>query len=112
MITVEEEWTLAEGIEPDAMMHEIEDVIGPLAHDHSGWAGHAMFLQPLEDSPNRLVLIYPWNSLKEHEDMIEKEQSYLPDFYKRLCSGPRSIRYYRELPHPEHDHDHGHNHDH
>ena len=98
MITVEEVWPLAPGVDAAIAMQAIEDVVGPIAHGHAGWCGHAMFLQQIDD-PSHVIIIYPWRSVEAHEDLIEQEKLHLQGFYDKYCTGPRTLRYYTEIPH-------------
>jgi heme-degrading monooxygenase HmoA len=100
MITVEEIWYLSHEAANDAArsMQAIEDVVGPIAHEHPGWCGHASFLQQ-HDDPKRVLIIYPWRSLVDHQDLLSCEAPYLSEFYERYCTAPRTIRYYTELDH-------------
>ena len=110
MITVTEVWKLKPGLEDRAteIMQEMDDLVGPDAHLHPGWCGHATFLQNA-DRPQEMVMQYPWRSIELHAELAGREESLLGDFYARYCSAPREIRYFRELEvEVEHDHDHHH----
>jgi hypothetical protein len=100
VITVEETWYLSSEAAADATMamQAIEDVIGPIAHGHSGWCGHASFLQQHED-PRCVLIVYPWRSLTDHQDLLSLEEPHLEELYERYCTAPRTVRYYTELSH-------------
>jgi 3-oxoacyl-[acyl-carrier protein] reductase len=100
MITVEETWYLSSDAAKDASgaMQAIEDVVGPMAHEHPGWCGHASFLQDRGD-PARVLIVYPWRSMEDHHDLLAREGPYLSEFYAKYCTRPRTIRYYSELAH-------------
>jgi hypothetical protein len=110
MITVVETWQLKPEVADDALrlMQEMDDLVGPNAHAHSGWCGHARFLRGHDDSA-RVVMLYPWRSKELHEDLLRTEESMLADFQRAYCARPREIRYYDELDvEVEHDDGHGH----
>lgn len=112
MISVIEHWYLKPGLESRALelMQEMDDILGPNAHDHPGWAGHAHFYQSRED-PLHLLMLYPWRSIEMHEDLARGEEPMLEEFYEKYCSRRREITYFEELPvEVEHDHDHEHGH--
>ena len=123
MITVTEVWRLKPGLDGRALelMQEMDDLVGPDAHRHRGWRGHARFLQNV-DRPSEVVMEYLWQSVESHADLRRREDVLLRDFYATYCASPREIRYYDELEvEVEHDHDdhqHGdrresdHDHDH
>jgi 3-oxoacyl-[acyl-carrier protein] reductase len=100
MIVVEETWYLSDDAAENAtaVMQEVEDVIGPIAHGHSGWCGHAKFLQRIDES-TRVTIVYPWRSIAEHEDLLAREASHLSPYYERYCTRPRLVTYYAELSH-------------
>jgi 3-oxoacyl-[acyl-carrier protein] reductase len=100
VIIVEETWNLSPQAAKDAAaaMQDIEDTVGPIAHEHPGWCGHASFLQA-QDDPRHVVITYPWRSVDAHEDLLRIEEPRLAPYYAKYCEGPRSIRYYTELAH-------------
>lgn len=109
MITVVEVWRLRPEVAGDALrvMQEMDDLVGPNAHAHPGWCGHARFLRSHQD-PGRLVMLYPWRSRELHEDLLRGEEAMLARFHDTYCTRPREIHYYDELEvEVEHD-DHGH----
>lgn len=110
MIIIMEDWSLKPGLEGRALeiMQEMDDLLGPPAHVHPGWCGHASFYQSASD-PRRITMLYPWRSRELHDDLVADEEPRLADFYQRYCAGRREIRYFTEMPvEVEHDHDHGH----
>jgi heme-degrading monooxygenase HmoA len=98
VITVEEVWSLKPGVHSEHAMQAIEDVMGAIAHSHPGWCGHAMFLRQL-DEPERVIIIYPWSSIEDHEDLVAQEMPHLKGFYDSFCTAPRALRYYTEISH-------------
>ena len=119
MISVLEVWHLKPELAPRALelMQQMDDTVGPPAHQHPGWCGHARFLQSQSD-PGRVLMLYPWRSLDLHEDLTRAEEPTLAEFYERYCTRPREIHYYTELEvdvdgdHDHGDHHHGHVHGH
>lgn len=107
MIVVMETWHLKAGWEVRALevMQRMDDVVGPPAHDHAGWCGHAHFYQS-DDRRGDVIVVYPWRSYELHRDLVEREEPTLGDFYAQYCAAPREIRYYTELAvEVEHEHD-------
>ena len=98
MISVLEVWHLKPEFAPRALelMQQMDDVVGPPAHRHPGWCGHARFLQSRSD-PTRVLMLYPWRSHELHADLTRDEEPTLADFYQRYCTRPREIHYYSEL---------------
>jgi hypothetical protein len=98
MIKVTEHFFLKRGLEgqADRIMQALDDLVGPAAHQHPGWCGHASFLQS-QERPCEILMIYPWRSEELHADLFKQEQPLLADFYRRYCSAPREIAVYREL---------------
>ncbi|HEX5592313.1 MAG TPA: hypothetical protein VFX35_03065 [Solirubrobacterales bacterium] len=101
MITVVETWYLAPEAARNAakVMKEIDDIVGPIAHAHPGWCGHARFLQALND-PMRVSILYPWRSIEDHEHLTAQEEPHLERIFEEHCTQRRSFQYYTELPHP------------
>jgi hypothetical protein len=99
MITVMEVWQLQARFSGQALelMQEMDDMLGPPAHAHPGWCGHARFYQSVAD-PSRVVMIYPWSSREHHETLVAREEAPLRDFVARYCAARREIHYYNELP--------------
>jgi hypothetical protein len=109
VISVMELWYLKPGTEAEALgvMQEMDDLVGPGAHDHPGWCGHAHFFQSHAER-GTVLMLYPWRSKELHEDLRRREEPLLADFYDRYCARPRDIQYWDELEvEVEHDHDHG-----
>lgn len=80
-----------------ALMQEMDDIVGPPAHEDSGWCGHAHFYQRTE-RPSEVVMLYSWRSRELHEALTIKEKSILVSFIEKNCTAPRDITYYTELP--------------
>lgn len=111
MIWVLEHWYFKPDLaDPTAVMQEMDDLLGPAAHEHPGWCGHARFFARLSD-PADGIMLYPWRSLELHEDLARAEEPKLVEFYQRYCAKPRDITYYTELEVDVEDHDHE-DHDH
>lgn len=110
-VAVMEVWHLKPEMDGRAfeIMQEMDDLVGPNAHEHPGWSGHAYFYQS-QESPHELVMLYPWRSQEEHAELVEQEKPLLAGFYDKYCASPREIRYYDELPvdvdHRDEDHAH------
>ncbi|MGH9969622.1 MAG: hypothetical protein ACREBG_17760 [Pyrinomonadaceae bacterium] len=98
MIKVAEKFFLKPGLEGQAVqiMQLLDDLLGPAAHQHPGWCGHASFLQS-EERPREVFVIYSWRSEELHAALFKQEEPMLADFYRRYCSAPREIAFYREL---------------
>lgn len=114
MISVLETWYLRPDTASDvlAVMQAMDDLLGPNAHAHPGWCGHARFFRAAGD-PCVALMLYPWRSVQLHEDLIRSEEPMLADFYGRYCARPRLIQYYEELAvEVEHENGHGHGHGH
>ncbi len=110
MVTVIETWFLKEEFTEKVIpvMQELDDIVGPNAHDDPGWAGHAGFYQ-YDDQPTQVIMMYPWRSREEHLKVCDFEDPMLADFTAKYCVQPRRIEYLTELPvEVDHDHDHGH----
>jgi hypothetical protein len=113
-LTVVELWHLKPELADDALrlMQEMDDLLGPSAHEHPGWCGHAQFLQSHAD-PALVTMLYPWRSKELHEDLVRGEEPMLERFYEEYCTRPREIHYHDELEvEVEHDHEHEHSHAH
>lgn len=98
-IVVMEVWHFKPDLETRVLelMQNMDDMVGPPAHEHPGWCGHASFYQSAA-CPTDVVMLYPWRSRELHEDLVAQEKSQLNDFYKTYCTTPREIHYYTELP--------------
>ncbi|MEO3780393.1 hypothetical protein ABGB16_26980 [Micromonospora sp. B11E3] len=97
MIWVLERWHFTpDAGDVTAAMQEMDDLLGPAAHAHPGWCGHARFFSALDD-PRRGVMLYPWRSRELHEDLVRDEEPRLAEFYRRYCARPRDISYYAEV---------------
>jgi hypothetical protein len=107
MIIVVETWSLKPEYQQQAyqLMQQMDDMLGPAAHEHPGWCGHAHFYQNA-DKPTEIFMLYPWKNRELHLDLAQQEEGQLQDFYDTYCTGPRHILYYTELPvdveHDEH----------
>lgn len=107
MIQVCELFFLKDGLEGEAtqVMQILDDLLGPAAHAHPGWCGHATFLQSIERS-SEILMIYPWRNLELYAELCEQEESLLADFYRRYCTAPRRISFFRQMAvKVEHDED-------
>jgi hypothetical protein len=107
MIIVQEIWHLKPGLEDKALelMQQMDDLVGPPAHVHPGWSGHASFYQSTAD-PTAVIMQYSWYSRELHEDLARDEEPRLQEFYQTYCSMSREIHYYTELPvEVEHEHE-------
>jgi hypothetical protein len=98
MIQVCELFFLKEGLETRAknIMQILDDLLGPGAHQHPGWCGHATFLQSVE-RPCEVMMIYPWRSKELHAELRDREEPLLAGFYARYCAAPRRISIYEEM---------------
>ncbi|UUU25954.1 hypothetical protein [Streptomyces sp. DSM 40750] len=99
MVTVIENWLLKPEFSEQALelMQEMDDIVGPNAHDDPGWCEHGRFYQ-LQSRPAEVWMMYTWRSREAHEVFIKKEEELLTDFYERFCERPRQIIYFTELP--------------
>lgn len=108
MISVMEVWHLKPELEGKAfeIMQEMDELLGPAAHEHPGWAGHAYFYQSHERA-HEVIMLYSWRNRQEHADLVKQEKPQLEAFYAKYCSQPREIHYYDELlVDVDHDEDH------
>ena len=108
MVTVIERWTLRAEVADRGLqiMEEMDNLVGPAAHEHPGWVGHAAFYQS-KTSPNEVLVVYPWRGIEEHLALCGDEEPLLTGFYEKYCTAKRDIAYYEELPvEVEDDHDH------
>lgn len=98
MITVVESWYLKSGLEEEAgrILDEMEELLGPSAHAHPGWCGHARFFQSTADR-SRLLVVYPWRSLDLLDDLLAAEEKILAPFYESYFRQRRQVETYREL---------------
>ncbi|GAA0923753.1 hypothetical protein [Virgisporangium aurantiacum] len=107
MITVIEQWFLrAEFVSRGTeVMQEMDDIVGPGAHDDPAWSGHATFFHSRVIG-NKFLMIYPWRSVEDHEKLRAREEPLLKDFVARYCARDREISYYDVLDvDVDHDHD-------
>jgi len=114
VVSVCETWYLKKEYTDQALeiMQEMDELVGPPAHEDPAWAGHATFFQSHAD-PTTVLMFYTWRSVEEHQRLAESERALLADFYAKYCTQERTIAYYTELPvEVEHDDDHGHGHAH
>lgn len=110
MVTVCETWYLKEEHSAQALelMQQMDDLVGPQAHEDPAWAGHASFYQSQAD-PAVVLMMYAWRSEEEHRALAESERELLAGFVAEYCARPRDIAYYTELEvEVEHDDDHHH----
>jgi len=108
LITVMETWFFKSELADRALelMQEEDELVGPNAHDHPGWSGHADFYQRADD-PSQVVIVYPWLNRESHADLTAKEEPLLSEFVAKYCRRPRVFEFFTELPvEVEHDHDH------
>lgn len=79
------------------IMQEMDDLVGPRAHEDPAWAGHADFYHSREHA-EQVLMVYRWRSAEEHRQLAAREESELQEFYRVHCSAPREISYYTPLP--------------
>ncbi len=110
MVFVMEVWHFKPGLQDKALelMQNMDNMVGPPAHEHPGWCGHASFYQSVA-CPTDVVMLYPWRNHELHKDILVQEDPLLSDFYDAYCRAPREIHYYTELP-VEVEHDKSHHH--
>ncbi|KAF7786295.1 hypothetical protein PRUB_a0811 [Pseudoalteromonas rubra] len=98
MIHVIETWTLKEEFVDQALelMQQLDDQLGELAHDHSGWLDHAHFYQN-SIQPTQIIMSYDWKSLESHENMTELESDIVSIFEEKYCAKPREMNRFHEL---------------
>lgn len=98
MITVREVWQLKAEFAGSAreIMQEMDDLVGPGAHDDPGWVGHAVFLQNT-DRPTEIIVQYPWANLESHRSLTDREHDILAAFTEKYCSKDRRIEYFETL---------------
>ena len=109
MITVVERWFLRAEFADEGVriMQEMDDLVGPAAHEHPGWSGHARFFRT-HDSGTEYLMMYDWQSIESHQQLREREDGALAPFYQRYCMQPRTVSYYEaiEVDVEGHHHDH------
>jgi hypothetical protein len=112
MIHVLETWRFKEEVidRIPELMQEMDDLVGPAAHEHPAFLGHATFLQH-DDEPTKVWVLYPWRSREEAVELTASEGPLIDDFQAKYCTSPREITYLSEVPH-DHDHDDDHDHHH
>ncbi|MGB0679456.1 MAG: hypothetical protein ACPGUV_07340 [Polyangiales bacterium] len=98
-VVVVETWRLKPEHAGEALhlMQQMDDLLGPGAHDHAGWCGHARFFQRAE-CPQEVWMMYAWSSEASHRDLLAKEEGVIAEFMAQYCSEPRQISYFNELP--------------
>ena len=98
MIMVHEVWQLKAQFSRSAkeIMQEMDDLVGPGAHDDPGWVGHAVFLQNI-DRPTEIIVQYPWANRESHRSLISRETEILAAFTEKYCIGDRRIEYLETL---------------
>ncbi len=108
MIHVLETWRFKEEFVDriPELMQKMDDLVGPAAHEHPAFQGHATFLQH-DDDPTTVWVLYPWRSRDEAEELVAAEKPIIDDFQATYCSAPRTVKYLTEVAH-EHDHDDDH----
>jgi 3-oxoacyl-[acyl-carrier protein] reductase len=106
MVTVIETWFLKSEFADRALplMQDMDDLVGPNAHDDPGWSGHALFYQRDAD-PNQVIMMYPWGGVDAHKALCASEKALLKDFTAKYCERERTVEYLTELP-VDVDHDH------
>lgn len=99
MITVVEIWHFKPEFQDKVLelMQSMDNVVGPPAHKHPGWCGHAKFYQNIVGLSD-VMMLYPWRSQELHQDLANQEEPLLQDFHDKYCAAPREIYYYTELP--------------
>ncbi|MFD9896338.1 hypothetical protein [Amycolatopsis sp. NPDC058986] len=110
MIHVLETWELKEDYADRVpeLMQKMDDLVGPRAHEHPAFLGHATFYQH-EHQPTKVWVMYPWRSREEAEELVGGEAPLIDEFEATYCAAPREVSYLTEVPH-EHDHDDDHDH--
>lgn len=110
-ITVLETWRFKEEFleQIPELMQEMDNLVGPPAHDHPAFLGHATFLQH-DDEPTKVWVTYPWRSRAEAEALVAGEGHLIDDFQAQYCSQPREVSYLTEVPHSHDMEDHDHHH--
>ena len=116
MIRVLETWNLKDEYldQVPQVMQVMDDLVGPAAHAHPAFEGHATFLRDEDRDPNKVWVLYPWRSREEADDLIASENDLIAEFTSTYCTAPREVAYLTEVPHTHdmEDHDHDHDHDH
>ncbi|MGJ9423274.1 hypothetical protein [Aeromicrobium sp. CF3.5] len=96
-----------------AVMQTMDELVGPAAHDHPAFSGHATFLRDEVNDPASVKVLYQWRSPEEADELIAGEDLVIAEFTQKYCTAPREVRYLTEVPHThdmEDDHEHGHAH--
>lgn len=98
-ITVRETWYLKYEYHNDALavFQEMDDLLGPEAHEQEGWTDHARFFQS-HNLPERVEVFYMWESKEMHDRLREREADILGAFEARYFSKPRTFEFLTELP--------------
>jgi hypothetical protein len=98
MVIVREAWKLRPEYASDAakIMQEMDDLVGPGAHAHSGWSGHAEFHQNI-NRPTDVTITYQWASAESHRTLVQAEIPVIAEFTTKYCSEQRQIEYYEIL---------------
>ena len=106
MIHVLERWHIKEEFADriPELMQQMDDLVGPPAHEHGAFSGHATFLRPDAESCTVWVL-YPWRSRAEAEELIAGEGPLIERFQAEYCAAPREVSYFTEVPHIHDGHD-------
>lgn len=98
-MTVRETWYLKDQYLNDALriFQEMDDLLGPEAHEQEGWSEHARFFQS-NDRPERVEVLYTWKSKELHDRLRAREVDILSEFEVRYFSRPRTFEFLTELP--------------
>jgi 3-oxoacyl-[acyl-carrier protein] reductase len=114
MIHVLETWRLKDEYvaQIPQLMQEMDNLVGPPAHAHPAFCGHATFLRDEDRDPSTVWVLYPWRSRGEADDLIDSEVDLIAPFTAKYCAAPREVAYLTEVPHThdmaDHDHRHAH----
>ena len=97
-VVVTETWRLKPQFEADALrlMQRMDDMLGPGAHGHPGWCGHARFFQHAERR-GEILMVYAWKSRSLHEHLLLLEEPAVRAFEAQFCRAARVVDYHHEL---------------
>ncbi|WP_329518690.1 hypothetical protein [Spirillospora sp. NBC_01491] len=100
MITVIETWRIKNEFTDRVheLMQTMDNEVGPPAHRHPAFLGHATFLQ-YDTEPTKVLVMYPWRSSAEAEELLASEEKFISEFEAKYCESPRDIAYLTEVPH-------------
>jgi len=98
MIHVTERYWLKSEYAADAarIMKELDDILGPAAHENEGWVEHASFLQDRLHR-HQVAIVYRWLNAESFWELVHDEEPRLVQFYKKYCAKPREISMFEEL---------------